>query len=320
MNCSCLLPCLMLLSAVPLAAQSYTLSGEGCNGGPIVNSVVQNDVNPALRIQSLPNEYAYAAINSTAATIHVVGFELYTSSVTTPSTVLSGIYLDNGGPTATAHTFPALNPVARGSLSVTATVGWYSTSIYPPIDIGPGVAFWLGAEAITVYPSDSTTGVPGLVPSQWRRPPQGATVWAATTLVVNPVFRVHCASGPVPVPTLLASNTPRLGQALNLQLTQGTPNLVGFFVMALNNTSWLAFPTPVNLSLFGAPDCFVYTSTDVTTLALLDATGSAAVVLNVPNNATLTGFTFYDQWAALAPGANALNLLVSNYGIGVVGP
>lgn len=321
MHATCLLPCLLFTFAATLAAQSYTLKGEGCNGGPVNNCVVQNDVGPSLRIQSLPNEYAYAARNPTAATIWVVGFEVFTASVSgTPATVLSGLYLDNGGPAAITHSSPALVQVATGRLNVAGPTAWYSTSIYPPIAIGPGVAFWLGAEAITVYPPDSTTGAPGLVASQWRRPPQGATAWAATTLVLNPVFRVHCASGTMAVPALLASNTPRLGQAFNLQLTQGVPNTAGFLVMALNDTLWLAFPTPVNLSLFGAPDCFNYTSTDTTQLAVLDGTGAAAVVINVPNNAGLNGFPFFNQWAALAPGANALNLLVSNYGAGVVGP
>src|SRR5262249_33906270 len=64
MKSTCLLPCLLLLAA-SLGAQSYTLSGEGCNGGPVASCIVQNDVNPQLRIQSLPNEYAYAVVNTT---------------------------------------------------------------------------------------------------------------------------------------------------------------------------------------------------------------------------------------------------------------
>jgi hypothetical protein len=61
--------------------------------------------------------------------------------------------------------------------------------------------------------------------------------------------------------------------------------------------------------------CSLLTSADQAVVAFADASGAvsgAAVALAVPATAALNGLPLYEQFAALAPGANALGLAFSD--------
>lgn len=320
-----LLPILLTALAGGAAAQAtagYSLAGIGCNGSPTSTCLTQNATNPTLTVSSVPNEYAYPVRNTTGAPIQVLGFDIFTvtNGTIASATVNTGLLRDNSGAGATVHTQPAPTTESNGRITVTNTQGWYSTTLYPPVTIAAGEAFWIMADAYSqVAPPQHTTGGVAGPASPWYRRPANGNVWTVSVSVRNPIFRILCATGSPAVPAMTATGLPRLGQTLTLGLSGGQPNLPGFVVSALSNSSWLGFPTPVDLGLFGAPNCFNYTSTDLSTLILLSAQGTGSLGLAVPNSPALGGVQFFNQGAVLAPGVNALGILTTNAGAGVIG-
>ncbi len=309
-------------SARAQAPASYTPFGEGCNGGTVANCLSLNDANPTLLVASLPNEYAYPVLNTTNAPIQIVGFEIYTQTNTSlTETVNTGVIHDAGGPAATTHSTPDLVNAASGTITVGAAQGWYSTSVYPPITIQPGAAFWLHVDAYgrVAPPQHTAGGVNGPVANYWRRPNYLNYTWVASGSVVRPIYRIHCLPATPTVPSILATSLPRFGQPFGLQVRGGQPFLPSFVIWAFDRTQWLSLPTPVDLTPFGAPTCFNRTSTDITALLLLDANGQGATGFTVPTDPSFGGFTWYNQAAVLAPGVNVIDLLVSNAGTAVVG-
>ncbi len=316
-----LLVCVALGATIPAQTASYSLRGVGCNGSPVSACIAQNDTAPSLRIASLPNEYAYPVTNTSGMPMQIIGFEIFTQSngggTVTGNTA---IYLDNAGAGALSHSSPAFAATATGTITVSGTAGWFTTIVAPAVTVQPGECFWLGVDAFSaIAPPQNNGGSPGPTAPWWRRPNYLANAWVVSGSVSNPILRVQCAAGSTPVPTLTATSAPRLGQSFTLNLTGGTPGLAGFVAWGFNDTFWLAWPTPVDLVVFGAPGCFTYTSTDSNSLVLLDPAGAATQAIAVPNQPSLAGFTFFNQGAVIAPGVNALAMLTSNYGRGVVG-
>lgn len=318
---------LSLAAAVALSAAasaqvtaSYTLGDPGCNGSPLSACVTLNDANPVLQVSSLPNEYAYPVVNTTSIAIQIVCFQVWTRSNSGSTTEVgnTGICLDNSGPGALTLTAPSANYISRGSITVGPTVGWYATTIVPPLRLLPGEVCWLTVDAFSriAPPMHDTSGVNGPAANYWRRT---GTNWAASGSVFRPIYRVICASDFPTTPYVTASNPPRLGQPISLTLGGGQPQTIGFFIFSSDNTNWFGLPTPVDLAAFGAPNCFVNCAwQDVFTLPL-DAQGSAAIPGTIPNFAAFNGVRFYNQGLVLAPGTNLLNLIVSNLGTGVIG-
>ncbi len=302
-----------LLAAATLPAQAaFVPFGHGCNGGTQSFCIAQNDQNPVLTQRSLPNEYAYAVLNTTAAPLEVVGFELFVESVSlAPATIQTGLYFDAAGPTATAHTNPLTSANSLGTMDVAGPPAWYRTYVNPPVTIAPGAAFWISADTNAVRPPDSSNGSPGPAASKWRRPPFGTTAWATTGIIQNPTFRIVCYSGQGPVPYLTNTGLPVLGQSYSLDLKRGVPGTFAFMITGLNDTMWAAFPLPYELSPFGAPECWNFTSSDVAVLAILDGNGEGSHSLAVPNNPNLSGLTLFHQ-AAPFTFNNVLGLAPTN--------
>lgn len=311
--------CWLTLAASAQTA-SYTLFGEGCNGAPVGNCLTLNDVNPTHLLASLPNEYAYPVQNTTGVPIQVVGFEIYTVTNTGLQQVgKTGILYDLSGPGATVFTRPAPDNTANGTITVDNTVGWYSTSVYPPMTFQPNEVFWLHADAYSLIapPQHVTGGAAGPVANWYRRPSNGM-IWTSSVSVARQIFRVHCLPAVPSVPTLTATSLPQFGTTLSLQITGGPALAPGFMIYAIDRTQWQSFPTPVDLGLVGAPGCALQTSSDVLDLVLLDALGQGSSQLAIPASPLLGGFTFYNQSAVLSP-ANQLGVLLGNAGTAVVG-
>lgn len=309
-----------------VAAQtaSYTLFGEGCNGAAVTTPLSLNDNNPTLQVASLPNEYAYPVINTTGVALTIVGFEIFTTTNTANvETGNTGLIYDLSGPNATVHTRPDPVNCANGTITVAPVAGgaWWSTSVYPPITIQPGVAFWFHVDAYSrIAPPQHTTtgGVPGPV-ANWYRRPSNNMVWTSSVSVARQIFRLHCLPALPKVPALMNTGLPQFGQTLTLDLSGGQPFLPGFMITAFDRTQWLSFPTPVHLAMFGAPNCYNQTSSDIVSLVLLDGTGAGSSAFTIPNNPGLGGFTWHNQGAVLAPGVNSIDMLVTNAGTAVVG-
>lgn len=318
-----LLTAVTLLAAAATAQNAtYRLFGDGCNGSPITTCLTLNDQNPTLQVASLPNEYAYPVINTTGMPIQITGFSIYTVTNTgLVETGNTGLIWDLSGPTATAHTRPDPTNVANGTITVGGTQGWYSTVITPPITVPAGVAFWFHVDAYSriAPPQHTTTGGVGGPVANWYRRPSNNMVWTSSVSVARQIFRIHCQTPTPTVPTLSAMGTPQFGQTMMLHLDGGQPNGGAFLVFAFSNAQWMSFPTPVDLAMFGAPNCFNRTSTDDASFLLLDGNGRGTRSVSIPNLGQLLGFTFHNQAAVVQPGINALSLLVSNAGTGVVG-
>lgn len=314
----------LALACATLPAQtpaSFTYFGEGCNGGTVSNSLTLNDTNPTMTVASLPNEYAYPVVNTTGQAIQIVGYEIFTTTNTgLTETVKTGLLYDLAGPTATVHSTPAAQNVANGTITVNPVQGWYSTSVYPPITIQPGVAFWFHCDAYAKVapPQHVTGGATGPVSNYYRRPTNNM-VWTVSVSVARQIFRIHCLPATPTVPSLLASSLPQLGNTFTLNVAGGDPFLPGFVIYAFSRTQWLAWQTPVDLAMFGAPTCFNQTSSDIPSLLLLDQSGQGSLGFAIPASTSYSGFTFHTQAAVITPAANSLGMLVSNAGTAVIG-
>jgi hypothetical protein len=314
-----------LALATGAAAQSatYTLFAEGCNGASATHCVALNDTNPVHQLASLPNEYAYPVVNTTGVAIQVTGFEVWTRSNSgLVETLKTGLIWDNAGPGAAVHTVPAPTNVANGTITATGTAGWCHTSIYPPITVPAGEAFWIHVDAYSriAPPQHVTTGgVPGPASNYYRRPANGVPNWTASVSVARQIYRLHCLPETPTVPAMLPVGLPQIGQSFALELRGGQPFLPGFLIWSLDRTQFAGLPTPVDLALFGAPTCFAQTAGESVVLVLLDGSGVGSAGLVLPNDPSYLGLTWHNQAAVVAPGANAIDTLVTNAGTAVVG-
>lgn len=310
------------MSAAHGAAQTatYVTTRDGCNGNPVARCLWQNEQPMSFQFLSQPNDYAFAVLNTSTAPLQVLGFEMFTVSVTNATEVApTYLYSDASGPGATVHTVPANTPIATGSISVSGFQSWWSTSVYPPPVVQPGEAFWIGFNPQSrIAPPMNGSGGPGPAATRYRRPNINGGAWTLLSAPGEPAFRLRCTAATPAVPVMTALDLPRTGQQFRLGISGGVPFSASFLAWALNPFSWQGMPTPVNLAMFGVPDCFIYSSTDVALLLVLDAQGNATFSTVLPASTALRGVVFYNQ-AALAGFPNPFGLVTTNLGRGVVG-
>lgn len=116
-------------------------------------------------------------------------------------------------------------------------------------------------------------------------------------------------------PVLSALTLPRLGQVLNLRVSDlPITGGAGFMLTALNDVSWNGNQLPFELTPFGVPGCTAYTSADVSTF-ITNVNGIAAFSVTVPNNPALAGLDIYHQSILLDPTVlRPVGVTVSNGG------
>lgn len=128
-------------------------------------------------------------------------------------------------------------------------------------------------------------------------------------------------------PTLSALTLPRLGQLFQLRVTGICPSSVGYLFFTLDDR-WLFqnpnMPLPFDLAVIGAPNCFIHVDTahrHATMMTLSDWRGAGVIDVNIgmPDAPAVLGFEFYNQFVAIDPRANALGVLTTNAGHGIVG-
>ena len=105
---------------------------------------------------------------------------------------------------------------------------------------------------------------------------------------------------------------PWIGGEISLDLGNAQAGIMPQLNLGLSNTNWGGFALPFSTYRFGAPGCTVYNDAVVALGARVNDNGFAKIVIPVPNDLNLVGFTFYSQWLMLAPGANTLGVLLSD--------
>lgn len=317
-----LLSCVAAVAAIASASAqtpTYVTTRDGCNGAVVAQCLTQNTAPLSPLFYSQPYEYAFAVTNTSGAPIRVLGFDFYTASVSgSPEVAEAFLFEDATGPGANAHSLPATTAIAQGTMTVNGFNSWWSVSVYPAPLIQPGQAFWIGFNPRSrVSPPMNASGTPGPATSVYRAPNINGNRWTNLTAPGQPAWRIRC-TGPAAVPVLSNLDLPRVGQQFRLQITGGDPNSVGFVIWALSGSNWNGLPTPFDLAPFGAPFCFVHTSTNESLLLLLDPAGTGQFAAMLPANNALLGVQFFNQ-AAVSTTANSLTLLTTNMGRGVVG-
>lgn len=111
-------------------------------------------------------------------------------------------------------------------------------------------------------------------------------------------------------PVLGLTGLPTLGGQSTFWLSTTVPN--GLALLAFGETA--APPFPVDLGILGATGCQQYFSVTSLVGVTTNSFGIGSHTVSVPNQTALVGFIVLGQFAALAPGANSLNILTSNYG------
>lgn len=240
--------------------------------------------------------------------VKVCGFELLTKA--TRTTLLpTGLYLaDRSGG-------PGTQPVRTGQMPVGTSAAWTRVS-FQPLEIALGTKFFLGFR----NPSPSIT-LPacrlGSLGSHYLRTATGMTgphtdvPWAYRVLAGEP--------GSPAAPVLGNWGVPTAGYSFEVRLSQAPPGAAAVLIQGFSNKQWGPLPLPFPVKDFGAPDCFLGASMDITFVTASDRRGHAAIRLAMPRIRGIGGRHLYYQWLVFDPLANRLGLTFSGGGDGRIG-
>lgn len=111
-------------------------------------------------------------------------------------------------------------------------------------------------------------------------------------------------------PMLGVSGDPKLGGSVSFWLSNAGSGLPAVLAFGFDNSP----PFPIDLGVVGAPGCRQYFAISNVDGLLTNGFGFGSHTIQVPVNQALVGAVVLGQFAALAPGANALGLRTSAYG------
>jgi hypothetical protein len=117
-----------------------------------------------------------------------------------------------------------------------------------------------------------------------------------------------------PALSLVADTTrpPRLGQTARATMNSA-PSQVAGMALGFSNQVANGNPLPMSLASFGMPGCSQYVSTEFASFGLTPlGASSLQYSFAIPNLSPLLGFSLHLQGYAHAPGANAIEAVVSN--------
>jgi len=120
-------------------------------------------------------------------------------------------------------------------------------------------------------------------------------------------------------PTISALGTPALGNVLWLILSNAPPTAPVLLATGFRRDQWLTWKLPLDMAVFKAPGCWLYTSPDLSSVALSDARGIASLGWPVPNLPQLIGISFYTQWMVYDPPANGAYVTFSGAARATIG-
>jgi hypothetical protein len=312
---------LAALSTIAFAQGKYETSGAGCgNAGKAVLRI--NDKTASATNYSGttgPNEYAYPVnVSATTKTI-LSGVRFFTQSVSGTKTVEASVHL----PDSTTPTEPSGTALTTTLMTVGSTAQYYDAHFdSTQVITGP---FWVTFKNYDTY--TATTQGPTVVKTSnlstgttittiyWRRPSFSSHKWTSTVTVKIPAYDL-LLGGTSPL-RLTAAAAPTLGKTFQLDLSQGKPG-AAIAIFGASKTTWGTIPLPLDLRAV-APGCWLFSSMDLMFATGVNGSGKAQISLPIPNDKSLSGSTFENQWLNLAVGSNALGLLFSNLGSGTIG-
>ena len=136
--------------------------------------------------------------------------------------------------------------------------------------------------------------------------------YAPTTVAAVTYSGAGCSGALAQAPSLTTNARPWLGATFLLDVTGVPANTIALMAYGLSDTASGPSPLPASLAGIGMPGCAL--QVDPVILDAFLASGTTATWARpIPNSAGLLGQTIYCQGAALAPGANAAELIVSDH-------
>jgi hypothetical protein len=267
------------------------------------------------------NTFALILTTGPSAAETIFGFDLltrYTGTAGSVTTTIEVYLADSAG-------LPQIPAARTGSMTITTPYQFHSGVLTTPITVPANTRYFIAfAEAQMSHPICQAGGTPT---SYYWHPPN-ATTWNGTFTQAW-TYRVSCAPGYAgygagcrgsnqQVPSLTNTGLPRLNQQFTVDLSQAVPSRPAFLFFGLSRTQWLTLRLPFDLTPIGAP-CMVLSSGEIQFPTAVGATGNASVRFSVPNNMSLIGAPFFNQYWITDPGNNPLNLSASNGGAGVIG-
>jgi hypothetical protein len=117
---------------------------------------------------------------------------------------------------------------------------------------------------------------------------------------------------------LSSPDRPLLGTIHRITLDNAKPSSAALLFLGVSDQSWGSLQLPFDLAPY-ATGCKILASLDLAFTVATDVRGGATLSLPIPNNGTLLGLTFFNQFFAVDPKANALWMVASNAGKGIVG-
>lgn len=298
------------LAASPGFAQKarYDAFGRACPGTGAGDCAVNNPGGGQLlpMLSFTPVEYA---VRVRWLPIPLVqGFSLYTRNrrSTGTVTVTARIYLaDQTGK-------PKTTPVASTSMTVGPKLGWYRANFAKPVPIPGAKPFfisWSTPSSILMRIFDPMLRS-GMRVQHYQRRAGSSGAWNGPLLRAW-AYKIHCAGAGIVPPWIEAGSLPHLGGTLVVRLAQARPSTGAVLLTGVSNTQWGPFQLPLNLKLLGAPACDLAVSPDLSHAMPTTTTGTARVSIPIPNQSTLLGARFHQQWAVFDPKANGLGFAFS---------
>lgn len=283
---------------------TYTAYGSGCGAsGTVCNGHVPNGT--TLYATTLPNEYA---MPFTVAAVQVVsGVSFETKSTGGTHTVFARIFA------ATATGTPDLTPLAEALLTVGPNQAKWQAHFDKALILQAGNYFASfepyepGQSTAVLFPAEITDGANTRTGSYWRRPT--STAWSITGIVSHPSFDILCG-GSAPL-KLTNMGLPEINKTFSFDLSQGSTGSIAVGVLGLQKLG-------VDLKAV-APACWLWASLDLLFPQVVNGSGAGTVSIPVPNQTSLIGAQFYNQYFMLAASSNALGIVFSNGGEGKIG-
>lgn len=113
------------------------------------------------------------------------------------------------------------------------------------------------------------------------------------------------------------SSWPQPNQQFSLTLTGGKPAALANLVLGVSHAKWGTSSLPLDMAIFGAPNCFIWNDPLIRVPLVTNASGQITITSTVPATATF-GTVFAHWWVADAS-ANAFGVASSDYATIILG-
>jgi len=121
------------------------------------------------------------------------------------------------------------------------------------------------------------------------------------------------------VPVLANNGTPVLGKSFSVDLSSARANTAAGFIVGGSNTKWGSVNLPLDLTPLNAKGCKLLVAPDLITGVAVGASGTASINIPIPNQKSLIGVQWHNQFLVLDAKANGLGMAFSNGGSAKVG-